>query len=141
MLVVRQPMQVEGAGQGKALLADNTFIGKLLGVGLHVLLIVALCLIHVPTLWASHAEAPVVMLLVNLVDLFCSEGALAAVAAERLGIVDAAHVFGQLKAKGEAFAALAACVGVLSSMCHFMLSEALGAVSGERALATLQLLH
>lgn len=106
-------------------------------MSLHVLLIVTLGFVHVSTFLASDSQAFVVVFLVHL---FCCECALTAVAAERLGIVDAAHVFGQLKSKSETFVAFTAHVWVLPSMGDLMLSEAFGTIGGEGALPTLQLL-
>lgn len=106
---------------------------------LHMLLIMTLSLIHVPTFSACEAKPTVMVFLVNLVGFLGGESALAAFAAIELGLVHTAHMFGQFKPECEAFVAFTAYMGILSSMGNFMLPEALAAVCHIGTLATMQL--
>lgn len=106
---------------------------------LHVLLIVALSLVHVSTFTAGESKPTVMVFFVDLVGFLSCKSTLAALTAEELGLVHTAHMFGQFKPECEAFVAFTAYMGILPSMSNFMLPEALAAVCHVGTLAAVQL--
>lgn len=134
-------MKVKRPCQCKTLAASGALVWQIFGVRLHVLLIVALGLIHVAAFSACEAKATVMVLFVNLVGFLSCKGALAALTAKELGLVHTTHMLGQFKSECEAFVAFTACVRILSSVGNFMLPETLAAVCHIRAQATMQLFH